>query len=279
MVNITDKIIAECSLTVTLCRGKVCRKNHFRWCLGPPPLPPGTFGTPARLERTRVFINPSATKAHQKDIALRARLSRAKRKRFLAHQAKLQRPATPLLRHPSSSPGQLPTTPSYQPAMTTSVATSPPQVDSSVPPAAGPALRRCIRPRKAVVVSGAVPIDTISAGPALPKTLISRRIPDITSETPPFAVPSTPVSGQMVACINALAYFTQSWGPQQTRDFLGTAPNFPWSIQPPPVDSPPLPRAYFNALCTSVDFTCHSRVGSIGTSGAPNFLSGPSAFV
>ncbi len=68
-VNITDLIVSESPLTVTLrgnqvcrkvCR-QVCRKNHVRWCLGPKQ-PPGNFGT-------LVFVNPSATKTHKRDLA------------------------------------------------------------------------------------------------------------------------------------------------------------------------------------------------------------------
>ena len=76
---------------------------------------------------------------------------------------------------------------------------------------------------------------------------------------PPLAVPSTPVSSQTVACISSLAALTQQWRPTQLRDFLSSAPNFPWSIQPAALDSFPLPRAYFDAVSSTLDWSFTGR--------------------
>ncbi len=76
----------------------------------PPRVPPPTravkLSTPLR---DLVFVNLSATKAHELDLARRARLSRAKRKQFMAHQARLQSqrpssPPSPMSAAPPSAP-------------------------------------------------------------------------------------------------------------------------------------------------------------------------------
>ena len=48
--------------------------------------------------------------------------------------------------------------------------------------------------------------------------------------------------------------------PSTDRDFLSTSPNFPWSIQPPSLDSSPLPRVYFDAVSASLDWSFTSRL-------------------
>ena len=98
-----------------------------------------------------------------------------------------------------------------------------------------------------------------------PMTPVRRRIQAITSGPPPLAVPATPVSDQTVACISSLASITQTWSPQQLRDFLSTAPNLPWSIRAPALDSSPLPRVFFLAVSSSLNwsFTGRVRLGTL----------------
>ena len=72
--NISDLICSEATHSITLSDGRVVRKNNVRVRLGS--LPPGTFGTPCRLDHERVFVLPAEIRAHQKDLARRHKNSR-----------------------------------------------------------------------------------------------------------------------------------------------------------------------------------------------------------
>ncbi len=39
-----------------------------------------------------------------------------------------------------------------------------------------------------------------------------------------------------------------AWSPQQAQDFITSSPGFPWAIQPPHLDSSPLPRSLLLAI-------------------------------
>ncbi len=192
----------------------------------------------------------------------------------MAHQARLRQRRTPAPMATPPKPHRTLTT-ARPPTPSRSVATSPPK--PSPPAAATTTLGRSTRPRKAVVVSGAVPIQAVSSGPVLPKTP-SRRIPPITSGPPPLATPVTPVSSTTVACITSLASATSQWTPQQTRDFLATSPNFPWSIRAPSLDSSLIPRAYFHAVSASLNWSFTNRTRLTPLARPTSFLDPEPAF-
>ncbi len=44
------------------------------------------------------------------------------------------------------------------------------------------------------------------------------------------------------------------WSPQQAEDFITSSPGFPWSIQPPTLDSSPLPRSLLLFISADLPF-------------------------
>ncbi len=93
-VDVTHLIAKETPHTFTLTNGKVVRKNEMRKCLDTPEPPAGTFGTPCKLLRERVFVHPENTKKHEQWLARETKKSRRKREAYRAKRwAEKQRSA------------------------------------------------------------------------------------------------------------------------------------------------------------------------------------------
>ena len=83
-VEVTRVIVKETPHTFTLVNGKVVRKNEKRKCLDTPEPPVGTFGTPCKLLRERVFVHPENTKKHEQWLARETRKRSQKRAAYKA---------------------------------------------------------------------------------------------------------------------------------------------------------------------------------------------------
>ena len=83
-VEVTHIIAKETPHTFTLVNGKVVRKNEMRKCSDTPEPPVGTFGTPCKLLRERVFVHPENTKKHEQCLARETRKSSRKRAAYKA---------------------------------------------------------------------------------------------------------------------------------------------------------------------------------------------------
>ena len=201
--------------TLTLSDGRVVRKNNVRVRLGPPP--PGTFGTPSRLDHERVFVHTADTRAHKKNLARRMKNAKAKRRRYEQYLKN---------RHTSPPPPTRPASPPKPP--------SPPQRGPSSPDSGAELrvrvspVRRSTRRRTAVVVPGAVAINAISLSPPRPSSdapasssppplapTTPPALPEPSQATSPGSPPSQPVvSNSALQCLRTLATITPRWSPE-----------------------------------------------------------------